>query len=78
MIVLFEYGTLKYFDLQHIFFVWESLAPVESAGDWLVCTFISNTNETPSVDVEKNDDLIFGSPDLEMMEVNVSKEFICV
>lgn len=60
----------------HIFFVWESLAPVESAGDWLVCTFISNTNETPSVDVEKNDDLIFGSPDLEMMEVNVSKELI--
>lgn len=60
----------------HIFFVWESLTPVESAGDWLICTFISNTDETPSVDVEKNDDLIFGSPDLEMMETNVSKVFI--
>lgn len=60
----------------HIFFVWESLTPVESAGDWIVCTFISDTDETPSVDVEKGDGLIFESPDMEMMETNVSKAFI--
>lgn len=56
----------------HIYFVWESLTPVESAGDWLVCTFTSDTDGIPSVDVEKNDDLIFGSPELEIMDVSVN------
>lgn len=56
----------------HIYFVWESLTPVEDAGDWLVCTFTSDTDIIPSVDIEKNDDLIFGSPELEMMDVSVN------
>ncbi len=56
----------------HIYFVWESLTPVESAGDWLVCTFTSDADGIPSVDVEKTDNLIFGSPELEMMDVSVN------